>query len=538
MVFAALVLLALGSLSSMAQTPTLKAIPLRSFMSGIPITVNGVVHVTPATVTVNVNEPLALSAPTLFDRGDGFRFRLLNWRLHYQDGRPVGDYATESVQLPDARELSAIDFNTLIEIRIDARVSGPGAVVWDPPLPPDGFIPIISKLKLTPVPNQNAYFAGWDAPWDYDEGAISIGAVTVPLAVTAHFLEKVTPPLPLILTSDFPDLSMRSKDAVFEGQVLIQSAGPTRVRNVDVACEPRNLFFNASPLSSRATPFWLKVGLTAENNIVPNGLYACAILINRYDGIPPYTIPFRVRIGEAEPETPPAVLVSGASFAKTPLAPGAIFSLFGENIGLATEQATALPLPQSLGGNRVRIQTGSGNYDAPLFYVSPNQINFLAPLDLPIGAGTLEILREGANGISIPVVTEWQAPALFSANATGSGAPAGYYMRVLGERQERGEFVNCPNERDCAPVPIHSPDPAEEVYLVLFGTGFRNASSIQPQVRMGGMVVEATYFGAHRDFAGLDQINVKVPRALLGAGAQPVAVTHGGKQSNTVTIEF
>jgi uncharacterized protein (TIGR03437 family) len=212
--------------------------------------------------------------------------------------------------------------------------------------------------------------------------------------------------------------------------------------------------------------------------------------------------------------------------------------LFGGNIGLATAQATALPLPTSLGGVRVRIQSGGSAYEAPLFYVSPGQLNFLAPLGLPSGAGTLEILRDGAASISIPIATELQAPALFTANSTGGGPPAGYYLRVRGEQQDRGELADCPAGNDCVPVAIQSPDPAEEVYLVLFGTGFRNVPSIKPQVRMGEMVEEASFFGAHRDFAGLDQINVRVPRALLGKGAQAVTVTHGARQSNTVTITF
>lgn len=50
--------------------------------------------------------------------------------------------------------------------------------------------------------------------------------------------------------------------------------------------------------------------------------------------------------------------------------------------------------------------------------------------------------------------------------------------------------------------------------------------------------VQADCFETLRDFAGLDQINVKVPRVLLGKGALPVFVTHGPKTSNTLTVQF
>jgi hypothetical protein len=340
-------------------------------MPGIPITVNGVVHVTPVTVNVNPNEPLTLSAPTLFDRGDGFRFRPRHWQIDYSTSRPSDIFEnTATVQLPDARELSSIFFNIWVEIRIAVTVSGPGTVVWDPPAQADGFIPIGSSLRLNAVPQQNAFFAGWDAPWDYAESSLPLNVVTVPLVFTVHFGERMSPPPTLSTNGPFPDLRMRSSDALLDGQVRVDAPVPVRVRGFDIPCQPQNLFVYAS-LSQRVTPFDVRARLGAENNSAPEGLYTCAIVLDRYDGEPAFSIPFRVRIGDEEPSTPPAVSVNGASFEKMPLAAGAIFSLFGENIGLTTAHATSLPLPTTLGGVRVRIQSGGSNYEAPLFYASP-----------------------------------------------------------------------------------------------------------------------------------------------------------------------
>ncbi len=533
----ALLALMFGTSLGLAQTPALKAIRITSHFSGIPVTVNGTVRATPFTVNVNPSAPLALSVPSVFDRGDGFRFTLESWVVRNQGSRPDDSFATAAISLPNTLDTASIELVTAAEVRFTVNVSGPGTVVRDPPASPDGFIPFLTLVALTPVADANAYFAGWDTPWGHRDGPLDAGRITVPVTVTAHFGERVTPPPAFFTESAFPDLRFGTSDPLVEGQVTLQSPVPMRVRDVEVLCEPYSLIFGTT-LSSYSTPLLIRAALGPENNYMPEGLHSCAIVVHRYDGEPAYRIPFRVRIGQEEPETPPAVAVNGASFVKMPLAPGAIFSLFGESLGVTTEKAQELPLPQSLGRTRVRIRSGSGDTDAPLFYVSPNQINFLVPLDLPIGQGTLEILREGTGSVSIPVSAEWQAPALFAADSTGSGPPAGYYMRVRGDEQVRGEFVHCPDGKHCVPVPIASPDPAEEVYLVLFGTGFRNAPSLVPQVRMGDAVAEASYFGAHRDFAGLDQINVKVPRPLLGKGALPVSVIHGAKQSNTVTIAF
>jgi uncharacterized protein (TIGR03437 family) len=53
---------------------------------------------------------------------------------------------------------------------------------------------------------------------------------------------------------------------------------------------------------------------------------------------------------------------------------GAIFSIFGENLA-EPELRFGPPLPTTLGGTSVTV----GGIAAPLFYVSPGQINFQVP---------------------------------------------------------------------------------------------------------------------------------------------------------------
>ena len=54
------------------------------------------------------------------------------------------------------------------------------------------------------------------------------------------------------------------------------------------------------------------------------------------------------------------------------LASGSIASIFGTNLATSTKTATTLPLPRQLGGTSVSVY----GIAAPLFYVSPTQINF------------------------------------------------------------------------------------------------------------------------------------------------------------------
>jgi len=46
------------------------------------------------------------------------------------------------------------------------------------------------------------------------------------------------------------------------------------------------------------------------------------------------------------------------------------------------------------------------------------------------------------------------------------------------------------------------------------------------------------FAGAGGGYAGLDQVNVLVPRGLIGKGEVPIVLTVDGKQANSVTVAF
>lgn len=87
-----------------------------------------------------------------------------------------------------------------------------------------------------------------------------------------------------------------------------------------------------------------------------------------------------------DPAIAPLTTVSAASFLPNePVAPESIVSGFSANLANATVAASTLPLPTDLGGLRVTVKDGVGtDRFAPLFFVSPTQLNYLVP------AGTTE----------------------------------------------------------------------------------------------------------------------------------------------------
>jgi len=238
--------------------------------------------------------------------------------------------------------------------------------------------------------------------------------------------------------------------------------------------------------------------------------------------------------------------VSAASFDGASLAPESIVAAFGTNLATAAQAANTTPLPTTLAGTTIRIRD-SANVEraAPLFFVSPNQANFLIPQNTATGAASLTLTAgDGATATgTIQIATV--APSLFSANASGQGVAAAVALRL---RAGGAQVVEPVAQWDTAqnhyvPAPIDlGPDlgtASDQVFLVLFGTGLRYRSSL-PAVgaRIGGTDAQVLFAGAQNDFAGLDQINVALPRSLAGRGEIDVALIVDGKMSNTVRISI
>ncbi|HMY76858.1 MAG TPA: hypothetical protein PLQ88_33875, partial [Blastocatellia bacterium] len=56
--------------------------------------------------------------------------------------------------------------------------------------------------------------------------------------------------------------------------------------------------------------------------------------------------------------------------------------------------------------------------------------------------------------------------------------------------------------------------------------------------QIGGANALVTYAGAQNEFAGLDQLNLLLPRSLAGRGEVDLTVTVDGKTANTVKVSI
>src|SRR5262249_29790520 len=71
---------------------------------------------------------------------------------------------------------------------------------------------------------------------------------------------------------------------------------------------------------------------------------------------------------------------SAASFAVGSLAADSIVAAFSADMTKSIEVATSIPLPTMLSGLQVKVRDSAGaDREAPLFFISPNQANYLIP---------------------------------------------------------------------------------------------------------------------------------------------------------------
>ncbi|MDQ3013566.1 MAG: CHRD domain-containing protein, partial [Acidobacteriota bacterium] len=240
----------------------------------------------------------------------------------------------------------------------------------------------------------------------------------------------------------------------------------------------------------------------------------------------------------AHPQNSFAV-VSAASYGGMAIAAEEIVAAFGSNLASSTVVANTLPLPTQLGGVSVKVRD-SLNVErlAPLFFISPTQINFQIPAGTATGATVLTVVNNNANAATANMPVSSVAPGLFTADASGKGLASANVLRIKADGsqvyEQIGRFDTSLSKFVSVPVDL-GPN-TDQVFLILYGTGFRNRQNANlVKATIGGVNAEVQFAGPQGNFAGLDQMNVRIPRDA-GSGELDVVVSFDGQTSNAVRV--
>lgn len=216
----------------------------------------------------------------------------------------------------------------------------------------------------------------------------------------------------------------------------------------------------------------------------------------------------------------PIPVVSAASFTSA-IADKTIVAAFGSGLAVSAQSATSLPLPTTLAGTTALVNGRA----APLFYVSPSQINFQIPAGTTLGAAVVTITCGGDTSPPTTIFLTATAPTIFAANATGMG-PAAAVDAFTFERE---------------PFNAKRADGQPNI-IAVFGTGLGgDATDVDGNVnrsvtaRICNLDAPVLYAGRAPGFVGLNQFNVMFP-AEISPGICPLTFSRNGVMSNTVTI--
>jgi uncharacterized protein (TIGR03437 family) len=381
----------------------------------------------------------------------------------------------------------------------------------------------------------------------YSIGGLAAGTYTGRVTVTSGATVLAIPVTLVVVADTNVQLQVAPSSLAFSaalgasdppGQSLqVTVASPNRLFQATVSAPPNGKWLTVSPASA-LTPQTLSVTVAAKDLVagVYNGVIKLAV-----EGIPTASISIPVTYTiQVKPTISAGGVVDAAGGGKA-IAPGTWVSIFGTLLSATTRAWRGTDfqnglLPTSLDGVSVTID----GKPAAVAFVSPGQINVLAPDDSSTGLGPVVIKNTLGATDPVLVLQQTAAPALFEFPGTGYAA---------------GVHADGTNLAGPRLVQQGIPGTAAKVgeTIVLFGTGFgatqpaisatAPVSAPMPlarlqdlSVRIGGVDAGIAYAGLISP--GLYQFNVVVPQ--VSAGDQSVVAELRGllTQSNLlVTIQ-
>jgi uncharacterized protein (TIGR03437 family) len=211
-------------------------------------------------------------------------------------------------------------------------------------------------------------------------------------------------------------------------------------------------------------------------------------------------------------------LANGASFRQT-FAPGMVLTIFGTNLAGGIWIAPSVPLAVQANGVNVTIN----GVNAPLYYVSPTQLNVQIPYETPLNQAVTLIVNNNGQSARTTFQVAVAAPALFT-DSSGMVVPT--------PAAQRGSIVSLFITGAGAMSPSIATGAAPSLGTPV---NLLPAPVQATAVAIGGVNARIQFVGIPTALVGVTQINVFVP-SDAPSGRQQVIVNVGGIPSSPATI--
>ncbi len=214
------------------------------------------------------------------------------------------------------------------------------------------------------------------------------------------------------------------------------------------------------------------------------------------------------------------------------VAPGSVAAIIGANLVDRTEQGPSGPLAQTLAGLVVRI----GTRLLPLYWVSPERIDFLVPSDLEPGTHRITIQRTGQPDVATEMLVVRNAPGLFTRDDGPAGqTPLPLAIRANGT-QVTSEAPAVPGEQltllatGAGRYDILSPDgfPLPDIFTYTL---------VDPvSILLGDATLDPSFAGGRGGQVGVNAIRFTVPANAAAGSTLSLRLRVNDRLSNTAAL--
>jgi uncharacterized protein (TIGR03437 family) len=321
---------------------------------------------------------------------------------------------------------------------------------------------------------------------------------------------------PATMSAGVTSVALASPAGSTRSPVPLNFAGGTPQWTASVSPANRtSTWLTVTPISGSGPG---NVNIQASAAGLSPGVYHAVVSIQAMDAVPQaIDLPVTFVVGGSA-----STQITGLENAfslQSACAPGMMLSVYGTQLANSTAQALTLPLPLTLGG----VSAAVNGFSAPLYSVSPGQINLQVPYEAGAGQAVLAIDNNGQIA-SFPFTTAPAAPGVLGTvydNSTGApvataqaGGPEVLLLFVTGEGD-----VTPTLGTGATPMPTIT-NPANLPH-----------SRLPLTLTIGGVAVTSShgllFNGIPSGLAGATQIDFQIP-ASVPAGKQPIVVTVGG----------
>ena len=256
-----------------------------------------------------------------------------------------------------------------------------------------------------------------------------------------------------------------------------------------------------------------------------------------------------------------------ATYQGQPLAPGVVASLY--EVASQTQfktgsmpsappfpALTGYPMPITLADEQVMFNDAA----APLYFVSPGQVNFLVPMNAPVtGTADVEIVQVSTGQVlgAASVAMAEVSPAIFCGASGGCFLNGGFYQAAVLNQDfsvnsatnpaARGSVIsiyctgqgalnNAPADGAAAPGPPNFATTPQTPRVAIGSCFVDDCGPLLGGDPTNGQWV--TYSGLAPGFAGLWQINVQIPMAIVPAAQVPIGIQYDGVGSADLSSGF